>query len=77
MKYSEDVAKKLNSLLEKNYDSEKGYQMAAENVKNPQLKEFFNQRAKERYDFGHELKSEIKSFGQEPDKGTSLKSRYS
>ncbi|SDR73540.1 conserved hypothetical protein [Gillisia sp. Hel1_33_143] len=73
MKYSEDVANKLNSLLEKNYDSEKGYQMAAENVKNPQLKEFFNQRAKERYDFGHELKSEIKSFGQEPDKGTSLK----
>ena len=73
MKYTEDVAKKLNSLLEKNYDSEKGYKMAAENVKNPQLKEFFNQRAQERYDFGHELKSEIKSFGQEPDKGTSLK----
>jgi len=73
MKYSEDVAKKLNNLLEKNYDSEEGYKMAAENVKSPELKEFFTQRAKERYDFGHELKSEIKSFGQDPEKGTSLK----
>ena len=28
MKFTEEVAKKLNNLLEKNYDAEKGYQDA-------------------------------------------------
>ena len=74
MKYSEEVAKKLNALLEKNYDSEKGYLLAAEKVKDQELKFFFNQRAKERYDFGHELKDEIRKFREAPDPGTSLKS---
>ena len=74
MKYSEEVAKKLNALLEKNYDSEKGYLLAAEKVKDQDLKFFFNQRAKERYDFGHELKDEILKFREAPDPGTSLKS---
>lgn len=73
MKYSEEVADKLNSLLEKNYDAEKGYKLAAEKVKNPQLKSFFEKQAKNRYDFGHELKGEIANFGGSPDKGTSLK----
>ena len=72
MKYSEDVAHKLNELLEKNYDAEKGYKFAAEKVKNPQLQSFFNERAKERYDFGHELKSEIRNFGEAPEKGSSF-----
>tara|TARA_R100000789_G_C2907642_1_gene122329 strand:- start:83 stop:529 length:447 start_codon:yes stop_codon:yes gene_type:complete len=72
MSYSKEVSKKLNSLLEKNYDAEKGYKLAAEKVKNPKLKTFFQQRAQQRYDFGHELKSEIRNFGEEPDKGTSL-----
>ncbi len=72
MSYSEDVAKKLNELLEKNYDAEKGYKFAAEKVKNPQLQSFFNERAKERYDFGHELKSEIRNFGEAPEKGSSF-----
>lgn len=74
MKYSEEVAKKLNALLEKNYDSEKGYLLAAEKIKDQDLKFFFNQRAKERYDFGHELKDEIRKFREAPDPGTSLKS---
>lgn len=72
MSYSEDVAKKLNELLEKNYDAEKGYKFAAENVKTPQLQSFFTEKAKERYDFGHELKSEIRNFGEAPEKGSSL-----
>lgn len=73
MKYSEEVSGKLNELLEKNYDTEKNYKFAAENVQDPQLKSFFNERAQERYDFGHELKSEIRNFGESPDKGSSLK----
>lgn len=72
MKYSEKISGKLNDLLEKNYDTEKAYKYASENVKNPQLKSFFNERAQERYDFGHELKSEIRNFGESPDKGSSF-----
>ena len=70
--YTEDVGEKLNDLLERTYDAEKGYKKAAENVEHSGLKSFFNRKAQERYDFGHELKSEIKSFGQEVDKGGSI-----
>lgn len=72
MSYSNEVAKKLNELLQKNYDAEKGYKLAAEKVKNENLKSFFSERAKERYDFGHELKTEIRNFGESPEKGSSL-----
>ncbi|QCX01967.1 PA2169 family four-helix-bundle protein [Aggregatimonas sangjinii] len=70
--YTETVGNKLNDLLEKTYDAEKGFKKAAENTDNTPLKEFFQKKAQERYDFGHDLKSEIKSFGQEVDKGGSL-----
>ena len=66
------MGKKLNELLEKNYDAEAGYKKAAEKAKNASLKSYLLSRAQDRYDFGHELKAELKSFGQEPDKGTSL-----
>lgn len=72
MSYSKEVSKKLNELLEKNYDAEEGYKLAAEKVENQKLKSFFSARAQERYDFGHELKAEIKNFGEAPDKGTSV-----
>ena len=70
--YTEEVGEKLNDLLEKTYDAEKGFKKAAENVDNSALKSYFSQKAQERYSFGHELKSEIKSFNQEVDKGGSL-----
>ena len=70
--YTEKVGSKLNDLLEKTYDAEKGFRKAAENVKHSPLKNYFNRKAQERYEFGHELKSEIKSFGQEVDKGGSI-----
>ncbi len=73
MSYSEEVGNKLNNLLTKSYDAEAGYKKASENVKNTGLKNFFNSRAQDRYNFGHELKEEIRSFGQEVDKGTSFK----
>lgn len=71
--YTEEVGKKLNELLERTYDAEKGYKTAAENINHTGLKNYFNSKAQQRYDFGHELKSEIKSFGQEVDKGGSIK----
>ncbi|NJW53039.1 ferritin-like domain-containing protein [Salinimicrobium oceani] len=73
MSTTKEMAEQLNELLEKNYDSEKGFKNAAEDVKNSRLKSYFEQKAQQRYDFGHELKSEIRNLGEDPDKGTSLK----
>ncbi|UOB16725.1 ferritin-like domain-containing protein [Abyssalbus ytuae] len=70
--YTEKMGNKLNELLERTYDAEKGFKNAAENVKNPSLKNYFNRKAQERYDFGHKLKTEIRSFGQDVEKGGSL-----
>lgn len=71
MNYTEKMSKNLNELLEKNYDSEKGYKKAAEIVDNAKLKQFFNSQAQHRYDFGHELKTEIRNYGETPEKGGS------
>lgn len=71
--YTEEVGKKLNDLLERTYDAEKGFKKAAENVEHSALKSYFRRKAEERYNFGHELKSEIKSFNEDVDKGGSLK----
>ncbi len=70
--YTETVGKKLNNLLVKTYDAEKGFKKAAENTQNNYLKDYFQKKAQERYAFGHELKSELNAFGQDPDKGGSL-----
>lgn len=72
MTYTEEVGEKLNALLEKTYDAEKGFKKAAENIEHASLKKYFEIKAKERYDFGHDLKTEIKSFNQEVDKGGSV-----
>lgn len=69
---NKEVIKCLNELLTKNYDSEKGYKTAAENVRDPKLISMFNRYGKQRYDFGHAIKNEIKLIGGEPDKGTSF-----
>ncbi len=73
MKYTEKISNKLNELLEKTYDAEKGYKFASDNTNNPELKQFFDDRVKQRYNFGHQLKNEIQAYGQEPEKGGSVK----
>jgi len=73
--YTEEVGNKLNELLEKTYDAEKGFKKAAENVENESLKSYFEGKAQERYDFGHALKTEIRQFAQEIDKGDSFASK--
>lgn len=62
----------LNVLLEKNYDAERGYKEAADDVKNASLKEFFINNSRQRNQFGHEIKEEIGILGGTPDKGGSL-----
>ncbi len=63
--------KLLNELLTKNYDAEKGYEKAQENVDHVDLKNFFEEYVNQRYRFGHELKDEIHKLGGKPDKGAS------
>lgn len=70
--YTEEVGQKLNELLEKTYDAEKGFKNAAENIENTALKSYFKSKAQERYNFGHDLKDEIKSYNQKIDKGGSI-----
>ncbi|WP_445732159.1 ferritin-like domain-containing protein [Mariniflexile sp.] len=69
---TETISNKLNGLLEKTYDAEKGFKKAAENTEHPYLKKYFERKAAERYNFGHELKTEIRSFGEQPDKSGSI-----
>ncbi|WP_027377744.1 ferritin-like domain-containing protein [Kaistella palustris] len=69
---NEKVVDLLNDLLTKNYDAEKGYKEAAEKVEHQALRSYFTAQAKNRYDFGHEIKGLIAKYGGEPDKGTSV-----
>ncbi|TYA53325.1 ferritin-like domain-containing protein [Formosa maritima] len=73
MSYSEEISKKLNELLVKNYDAEKGYIDAMNNVESPNLKMFFKRRATERSQFAKELRTEILQYGEIPENSGSLK----
>ena len=73
MKYTEEISKKLNELLIKNYDAEKGYLNAVDNVENERLKMFFKRRASERSTFAKELRTEILRYGETPEDSGSFK----
>ena len=73
MKYTEEISKKLNELLVKNYDAEKGYLNAIDNVENERLKMFFKRRASERSAFAKELRTEILRYGEIPEDSGSFK----
>ena len=62
----------VNDLITVNYDGERGYKEAAEDVTDARLKSWFKEYAQQRYDFGHELKGELSQLGGTPDKGTSI-----
>ena len=70
--YREEIGNKLNVLLEKNYEAEKGFKKAAEHTDNKFLKGYFERKSKEKYVFGHELKTEIISYGQDVEKKDSI-----
>lgn len=67
MKYSEQISNKLNKLLVKNYDAEKGYINAAKNVESDRLQSFFREQAEIRSTFAKEIRTEILSYGQIPE----------
>lgn len=66
--YTETIGDKLNDLLEKTHDAEKGFRKAAENTNHTYLKNYFQRKAQERNGFGQELKGEINSFGEDIEK---------
>lgn len=70
--YTDEIGDRLNDLLEKTYDAEKGFKTAAENAKHVGLKSYFSNKSQERYNFGHQLKAELRSYGEKPDKGGSV-----
>lgn len=56
----------LNSLLEKNCDSKRGYQKAAEEIDQPTLKGWLMSLAEQRENFKKSIKEEIRFLGGEP-----------
>ena len=73
MKYTEKISNNLNELLIKNYDAEKGYRNAIENVDSSRLKTYFGEKASERSEFAREIKSEIERHGETPKDSGSFK----
>lgn len=60
----------LNNLIETCRDGQNGFRDAAEHIKNPQVREFFNQQSLLRAQFASELEAEVRRLG-EPDVNTS------
>ncbi len=67
-----EINDKLNHLIARNYDAEKGFKEAMTNVDNILIKDYLEVHAAQRYDFGHELKEEIKKENGDIEKGTTL-----
>jgi uncharacterized protein (TIGR02284 family) len=57
----------LNDLIETCRDGQNGFKEAAENVKSPELKDFFNQVSLERSQFVGELQQQIHTLGGDPE----------
>ena len=65
----------LNDIIAKSYDAEKGYKEAADKADSPELKTLFREYAQQRYDFGHQIKDEIRKLGGEIEKGDTIASK--
>ena len=60
----------VENLIETNRDGQKGYKEAADHVKRPDLKTYFNEQSMERGRFAMELQAELAKLGK-PDKKVS------
>ena len=65
------VISSLNDLIEVCRDGQNGFKEAAENVKSPDLKTFFNEISTERAEFVNELQLEVRRLGGDPQKSGS------
>jgi uncharacterized protein (TIGR02284 family) len=65
---SKKTVSTLNDLIETCRDGQNGFKEAAENVKSPDLKSFFNQVAADRAQLVRELEVEVRKLGGDPEK---------
>ena len=65
---NDKVISTLNDIIEICRDGQKGFKEAAENVKNPDLKSFFNECSTERAQFVTDLQLEVRRLGGDPQK---------
>lgn len=68
----EETVNNLQSLLEKNYDAEKGFQKSMEHAKNPSLKNFLKTQAVQRSRFATEITHELRNLNEEPKENGSV-----
>lgn len=69
---NKDVIDVLNDLIEYSKDGEKGFRESADDVKDPDHKAFFVQRAQECATAAAELQSEVRRLGGDPETSTSV-----
>lgn len=69
---NKEVIDVLNNLIEYSKDGEKGFKESADDVKNPELKAFFVQRASDCAAAAAELQSEVRGLGGDPETSTSF-----
>lgn len=69
---NEDVISTLNGLIETCKDGQKGFESAAEGIKNTQYKQLFSEYAIQRAQFVNELQAEVGRLGGDPEKAGSV-----
>lgn len=69
------AVKVLNGLIETTLDSAHGYEEAAKNAEDGQLRALFAERSRRRLDLARQLQQEVRTFGGEPEEGQSLRGR--
>lgn len=62
----------LQAIIEKNYDARKGYRKAMMDVKDPELKSFMQQQARQRSNFTNAIDQEIRNLGNTPKENGSV-----
>lgn len=67
-----EVISTLNNLIETCRDGEEGFRTAAEGVKRAELRELFQDYARQRAGFAGELQDEVRRLGGEPEREGSL-----
>jgi uncharacterized protein (TIGR02284 family) len=63
----DDVISTLNNLIETSKDGEEGFRRCAENVKNPTLKTFFEQKAERCREGAVQLQAIVREMGGDPE----------
>jgi uncharacterized protein (TIGR02284 family) len=67
-----DVIATLNNLIETSRDGEEGFRTCAEGVKNPQLKSFFEEKARRCAEGAAQLQGKVIELGGNPERSSSV-----